>query len=286
MDAEKTLYEILQVSEGASSEVITAAYLSLKKKYHPDNNPAFKNEALCIIKQIDYAYSILSDPAKKSSYDKSLYKNTYGILSKHVAHKTNSADKAFSIIKNRRVFILGLIGLILVLIASIYLKFSVDVSFSRPASKTEAAMPVETLEKVDPPRHGAVIEGDNYSHFGANEYDNQTSFLIKPPYQPEYDYLLKLTDVSDKNRIYLIYVKGGESNITLYIQAGTYEVKYACGSTWYGRRYLFGDNTQYYKYGDALSFYRKVDGQEFSFPEILNGNLKVESLSKEDFYTP
>ena len=35
----KTLYEILEVSENASSEIIEKAYKVLAKKYHPDLQP-------------------------------------------------------------------------------------------------------------------------------------------------------------------------------------------------------------------------------------------------------
>ena len=66
-------YEILEVSEKASIEVIEKAYKALVKKYHPDLQPnENKHEAEKKIKIINEAYEILSDAAKKESYDKKL----------------------------------------------------------------------------------------------------------------------------------------------------------------------------------------------------------------------
>ena len=69
----KTLYEILEVSEGASKEVIEKAYKVLAKKYHPDlQTPENKQMAEQKMKQINEAYGILSDDTKRASYDKEL----------------------------------------------------------------------------------------------------------------------------------------------------------------------------------------------------------------------
>lgn len=67
------LYEILEVSEKASKEVIEKAYRVLAKKYHPDlQMPEEKQKAENIMKQINEAYEILSDDEKRKEYDISL----------------------------------------------------------------------------------------------------------------------------------------------------------------------------------------------------------------------
>lgn len=69
----KTLYEILEVSENASNEVIEKAYKVLVKKYHPDlQSPENKEEAETKIKEINEAYEILTNEQKKKEYDESL----------------------------------------------------------------------------------------------------------------------------------------------------------------------------------------------------------------------
>ncbi len=69
----KTLYEILQVSEHASNEIIEKAYKVLAKKYHPDLQPQEQKEkAEKLMKQINEAYAILSNTQKRKEYDEKL----------------------------------------------------------------------------------------------------------------------------------------------------------------------------------------------------------------------
>lgn len=63
----KNPYEILQVSNKAEIEVIEAAYRRLARKYHPDTNPS--SDATERMKDINWAYEILSDPASRRRYD-------------------------------------------------------------------------------------------------------------------------------------------------------------------------------------------------------------------------
>lgn len=67
---EKTLYEILEVSENASGEIIEKAYKTLAKKYHPDlQEEANKKQAEAMMKKINEAYEILGNEEKRSRYD-------------------------------------------------------------------------------------------------------------------------------------------------------------------------------------------------------------------------
>ena len=62
-------YETLGVSKTASAEEIKKAYRKLAHQYHPDKNPDNK-EAEEKFKVINNAYETLSDPKKRSSYDR------------------------------------------------------------------------------------------------------------------------------------------------------------------------------------------------------------------------
>lgn len=67
------LYEILEVSEKASKEVIDKAYHVLAKKYHPDlQNGSKKKIAEEKMKKINEAYEILGDIEKRKVYDEEL----------------------------------------------------------------------------------------------------------------------------------------------------------------------------------------------------------------------
>lgn len=66
----KNYYDILQVNKNASSEIIEKAYKILAKKYHPDLQPKDqKKQAEEILKEINEAYEVLSNPEKKKDYD-------------------------------------------------------------------------------------------------------------------------------------------------------------------------------------------------------------------------
>ncbi len=69
--AQKNYYDILGVSKTASDDEIKKAYRSLAKKYHPDLNPGDASAAEKL-KEVNEAYSVLSDKTKKQNYD------TYG----------------------------------------------------------------------------------------------------------------------------------------------------------------------------------------------------------------
>ena len=66
----KNYYEILEVDQKASKEVIEKAYKVLAKKYHPDlQEEKNKKRAEEKIKNLNEAYEILSDENKKAKYD-------------------------------------------------------------------------------------------------------------------------------------------------------------------------------------------------------------------------
>lgn len=69
----KNYYDLLEVSKYASPEIIEKSYKTLVKKYHPDlkeNSQKQKSEE--ILKKLNEAYEILSNPEKRKIYDISL----------------------------------------------------------------------------------------------------------------------------------------------------------------------------------------------------------------------
>jgi hypothetical protein len=63
-----THYDNLKVTRNAPPEVIRAAYRTLSQKYHPDMNPG-KPDAERVMKALNAAYEVLSDPAKRQQHD-------------------------------------------------------------------------------------------------------------------------------------------------------------------------------------------------------------------------
>lgn len=72
-------YELLQVSPDASEEVISAAYRSLVKKYHPDSGLENSSEKFI---QIEEAYKVLSNVEERKKYDELLQKQNKPIKEK------------------------------------------------------------------------------------------------------------------------------------------------------------------------------------------------------------
>lgn len=64
-----TYYDNLKVARTAPPEVIRAAYKSLAQIYHPDKNQG-DVEAARIMKLINAAYEVLSDPMKRAEHDR------------------------------------------------------------------------------------------------------------------------------------------------------------------------------------------------------------------------
>ncbi|XP_010541633.1 PREDICTED: dnaJ homolog subfamily B member 1-like [Tarenaya hassleriana] len=63
-------YNILKVNRNATEEDLKRSYKRLAMIWHPDKNPTLKNEAESKFKQISEAYEVLSDPQKRSVYDR------------------------------------------------------------------------------------------------------------------------------------------------------------------------------------------------------------------------
>ena len=74
----KNYYDILGINKNASQDEIKKAYRKLSKEYHPDRKARAseeeKQEAEAKFKEVNEAYSVLSDEEKKNMYD------TYGTV--------------------------------------------------------------------------------------------------------------------------------------------------------------------------------------------------------------
>ena len=68
-ETKRDYYEVLGVEKGADDAAIKSAYRKLAKQYHPDLHPGDK-EAEAKFKEVNEAYSVLSDAEKRAAYDR------------------------------------------------------------------------------------------------------------------------------------------------------------------------------------------------------------------------
>src|SRR5256886_9672503 len=64
----KDYYATLGVNKGSTEKEIKHAYRKLARKHHPDVNPGNK-AAESRFKELNEAYEVLGDPAKRKKYD-------------------------------------------------------------------------------------------------------------------------------------------------------------------------------------------------------------------------
>jgi hypothetical protein len=69
MNSSKDYYGVLSVLPSIEEAPLKAVYISLLKKYHPDVFKGSQKEANRITKELNEAYEILGDPAKRLEYD-------------------------------------------------------------------------------------------------------------------------------------------------------------------------------------------------------------------------
>lgn len=92
----KTHYDNLQVSQLASDIVIRAAFRGLSQKYHPDKNLDDVQNSERVMKIINEAYTVLSNPKSRKEHDEwiKLNNNLYSETQPKQTRKTKEAKEA------------------------------------------------------------------------------------------------------------------------------------------------------------------------------------------------
>ena len=104
-------------------------------------------------------------------------------------------------------------------------------------------------------------------------------FQITAPFGS--NYYLKLVSRSGKKDIATIFVRAGTTT-EVFVPSGTYEVRYAWGSEWYGPYYLFGPGTGCAKADQSFTF-TPGNGYTLVLRKVENGNLRTVPMQWEDF---
>lgn len=88
----KDYYDILGVRPDADARQLKEAYRKLAFRWHPDRNPA-NSEAIARMKDLNEAYAVLSDQAKKQEYDS--LRNSFGASAYSRFRQNRSEDDIF-----------------------------------------------------------------------------------------------------------------------------------------------------------------------------------------------
>lgn len=99
------------------------------------------------------------------------------------------------------------------------------------------------------------------------------------------NYYVKLKHLSTGKTAMTFFIRGGET-ASINVPLGKYEIYYAHGDTWIGTKYLFGDDTKYYKADDVFNFYQDdncVYGWDIELYRQSGGNLSTEEISANEF---
>ncbi|KAI1459212.1 DnaJ-domain-containing protein [Annulohypoxylon moriforme] len=90
IDSSKNHYETLKLQPGATPAEIKKSFYALSKTHHPDHNPSNPHASRRFMR-ISEAYSILSIPAKRASYDRDTLQ-----LHKRIQHQTPHHRPSYS----------------------------------------------------------------------------------------------------------------------------------------------------------------------------------------------
>ena len=98
-------------------------------------------------------------------------------------------------------------------------------------------------------------------------------------------YFVKIVDWTTDAPVLTVFVQSGQS-VSTKVPLGSYRIKYAAGSQWYGETYLFGPDTGY-SMADKRFDFREIGNQVSGFTVELflqpNGNLRTKRITSKDF---
>lgn len=143
-----------------------------------------------------------------------------------------------------------------------------------PKQKVAFSEPEQPL-----PNHGVY-----YTSSFFDTYRAKCPFQLKTRSDSSY-YLVKLEDWNSRQLVALYFVYGGQ-DLDVSVPPGSYRLKYANGSHWYGHKYLFGPDTSVSMADSRLDFTEDAEGYNGHTIELIlqdNGNLNTTRLRKEDF---
>lgn len=146
-----------------------------------------------------------------------------------------------------------------------------------PESSTVNNVPASERSQLTPlpyPENGTILADSGLSRVAPLEIKTAEGLA----------YYVKLCDMSG-NEVLGFFV-GPNASVEVSAPLGTYELRYACGTAWYGTTPKFGESTQYYKADSLFDFTDDgtyYNGHTVTLYAVPGGNLNTEAIDPEDF---
>lgn len=140
-----------------------------------------------------------------------------------------------------------------------------------PESEPEPEESIVFIEAAPRPEpaSGVILTG--------HRYDNQSEITVTADSQNSYVVKLKRVDGSD---ILSFYVQAGDT-VTVPVPSKQMYVYFASGTTWYGKDYLFGEDTFYSKDDELLDFSQYTFS--YTLYPVTNGNFSETPIDASEF---
>lgn len=279
----------------ATQDEIKAAYIEQVRFFHPDAANVSPEIALERTQLLNEAYYTLSDINRKRSYDEHLYTIIQQRQNKQTSNCEENEKRSTEEGRKRETsFPFGLVFRLLSIAAIISVVVISALDTESQNSKNAGrnnTQPQSAIEQVKEDPDAGLTKRNRPSsgttlHWTGGYADAITAPLeIKTGATSSEDYFVKVCRVGDTLDYMAFYIRGGES-AECEVPLGTYEIKYACGETWYGVNDLFGSKTSYAKADDTFRFYEEdgyVNGWTIELYLQTNGNLETMPISAFEF---
>ncbi len=99
------------------------------------------------------------------------------------------------------------------------------------------------------------------------------------------NYFIKVVDWERGTPILTVFIRSGQT-VNVNVPLGSYRLKYASGTEWYGQKHLFGPDTAYGRAQDRFDFAvegNQVSGYTVELIKQVGGNLRTADIRPEDF---
>ena len=163
-------YKILGLTPSATFEQIKLKYRELTIKFHPDKMKSSLAEVM--MKQINEAYDVLSDPTKRAIYDKS---HMYDGIKSEFGAQSKKSKKQFNDVLDKLAKYGKLLYKGMLMFSNGINKFSQEINkFSQGApshtSQNETSHTSKTRAKYNSPSRKSVKQVHVYHHYDDDDY--------------------------------------------------------------------------------------------------------------------